>query len=733
MLRINRLRVEINTANGMYGFDETFGNGVSFVASFHKNTCGKSSVLAAIYYCLGFEQIIGGVSGVGNKVLTPALKSTIDDNGQPWNVTESGAYLEISNGSQTVTVFRNIRVEGMKNGLVTVYYSTCDAIGDPETLTEDFYVNVQHAATSEKGFHTFLEEFMHLELPLVRTSDGNERKLYLQVIFSSMFIEQKHGWSDIFSGMPVFGIRESKKRVVEYILGLDTLKNEKERDRLSAVKAQFEREWGQLISEIQRIVYSESCNIINFPPRPRVLKDNDYSRIAVLSSSGLMIDQEVDQLRTDYSGLRQLKPLVLDNFDALSDELSATETEILTMEEELRTTYRKLEAVRKTIIRLTSDLEHINADIRNNEDAARLQNFGSIATGDLSVGKCPTCKQAIQDNLLSASTDSGFMSIDDNIKHLKEQKKMLEFSLSSRRNTRDELDRKRQKLESALQTLRRLAQTLRSDLHTTTDTEASEAIMLKRIELTSRIERLSKMQDVVSSLLEKLKELSSQWNSYLDQKRKLPSCAISDSDSEKIRLLRLRFIENLKRYNYSSLSSFEGVNISEETLLPTIDGFDMKYDMKYDSSASDGIRMIWAFTMALLQVSLEKHGNHPGILVFDEPAQQSVISNDMRSFIASAVELGASSQIIIAITLNSEELVSIVESLDPQSYHQITITGKAFKLFDAELEADPEDSVEDAEGQEHLSTELPAITKISDPVSKESVEELHLKEDVPNA
>jgi len=349
MLRINRLRVELNTANGMYGFDETFGGGVSFVASFHKNTCGKSSVLAAIYYCLGFEQIIGGVSGIGNKVLTQALKSTIDDNGKPWNITESGAYLEINNGNKTVTVFRNIRAEGVKNGLVTVFHGTFDSIGDSKTLSEDFYVHVQHAATSEKGFHAFLEEFMHLELPLVRTSDGNERKLYLQVIFASMFLEQKHGWSDIFSGMPLFGIRESKKRVVEYILGLDTLKNEKERDRLNVIKAQLEREWDILIAEIQRTVYAESCNIINLPPRPRVLADKDYSRVAVLSSDNSTIEQEVNNLRVEHTRLRQLKPLVLDNFDSLSKELSDTETEILSTEEDLLATYKKLAAVKKTI------------------------------------------------------------------------------------------------------------------------------------------------------------------------------------------------------------------------------------------------------------------------------------------------------------------------------------------------------------------------------------------------
>ena len=63
----------------------------------------------------------------------------------------------------------------------------------------------------------------------------------MQIIFSAMFIEQKHGWSDILSGMPIFGIRESKKRVVEYILGLDTLKNEKEKELLNDEKAAIEK------------------------------------------------------------------------------------------------------------------------------------------------------------------------------------------------------------------------------------------------------------------------------------------------------------------------------------------------------------------------------------------------------------------------------------------------------------------------------------------------------------
>lgn len=255
---------------------------------------------------------------------------------------------------------------------------------------------------------------------------------------------------------------------------------------------------------------------------------------------------------------------------------------------------------------------------------------------------------------------------------------MLEFTLGSRKESRDKLHREKENLEARLQALRRLAYTLRSDIFTTTDTEASEAIMLKRIEITNRIERLSKLENTITTLTERLRELSREWNTYLDQRGKLPKKDITESDAEKIALLKKNFIDNLKRYHYSSLSSFEGIDISiDSSLLPTIDGF----DMKFDSSASDGIRVIWAFTMALLQVSIEKNGNHPGVIVFDEPAQQSIVSEDMKSFIASVADISKSLQIIVAITLNSQELIDIINELDISSYHKITIEGKAFKLL----------------------------------------------------
>lgn len=159
MLRINRLRVEINTVNGVYGIDTSFSSGLNFIAS-EDNTCGKSSILAAIYYCLGLEQIIGGTGGIGSKVLTSVFKSEIEDNQNSYRVLESGAYLEISNGYDTVTIYRNIVSESKDNRLVSVYYSTYDAIKDQKTQVSDFYVNIQNAATSEKGFHNFFRRIL---------------------------------------------------------------------------------------------------------------------------------------------------------------------------------------------------------------------------------------------------------------------------------------------------------------------------------------------------------------------------------------------------------------------------------------------------------------------------------------------------------------------------------------------------------------------------------------------
>lgn len=285
MLKIDRIRVEIKTDKGLYGIDENFKSGLNFLAS-ENNTCGKSSILEAIYYGLGFEEIIGGKN---EKVLTSVYKKYLENDDKILSVLEAKIYLQISNGSETVTLYRTAKMRNRDTRLITIYYSEFDNIENAD-LIEDTYVHMPNSAQNEKGFHNFLEKFLHIELPQVLANDGNQRKLYLQLIFSGMFIEQKHGWSDIFSGMPILGIKESKKRVVEFILNMDIFNNEKQKEILKLKEYGIKKTWETIINEIFNACKKEICDIIGLPTKPcssdklninkiQILKDKKIYRI----------------------------------------------------------------------------------------------------------------------------------------------------------------------------------------------------------------------------------------------------------------------------------------------------------------------------------------------------------------------------------------------------------------------------------------------------------------------
>lgn len=675
MLRINRLRIEIKTGNaesgGVYGFDEKFSNGLTFIAS-NNNTAGKSSVLEAIYYCLGFEEIIGGRN---EKVLTSVYKSTIHDGDKDWNVLESGAYLEISNGNEIVTIYRSAKLETRDPRLVTVYYGDYDSIGNQKTQPEDMYLHDGGAATNEKGFHSFLESFLHIQLPLVQTN-GNNQKLYLQVIFSGLFIEQKHGWGDVFSGMPYFGIRDAKKRVVEFLLGLDTFKNEREKNRLKSIKDAIISEWKNIFDDINRNAIRESCSVSGLPIQPKIMNDNDYKVIAVTTVDKKSLENAISELQEEHDSIKCLKPRNIDNFDSLNKELQTISETIDSFEQKASECHEQIILSRSAVAQAERSLEIVTRDLRNNKDAAKLQSMGSVVGCKISENICPTCNQKIDDSLLHLGNDIPIMSIEENIRHLEGQKSVLEFTRDSHKTNIERLSLVKNDLQARLVTLRRLAQTIRSDIYST-ETEWSEFVVQKLVETESKIREYVQLQSFIEQKLEEIRKLSNRWKKYKEEYEKLPKKEVSDLDAEVIRTFKNNFVNNLRKYKYKSAPDIDAVDIPVETCLPLIDGF----DMKFDSSASDNIRIIWSFTIALLQTSLAKKGNHPSIIIFDEPAQHSIVTSDMESLIQSVLDIKGLAQVIVGITLNNEELKQFIENLPEEDAEIINIGEQAFKLL----------------------------------------------------
>lgn len=675
MLKINRIKAISRTDGGEYGFDYALSAGLNLISS-AENTKGKSSAILAIYYCLGFEEIIGGK---GKKILTSVYKTVVEgkDKGT-YNVLESEAWLEISNGSEVVTIKRTAEMINRNENLVTVYHSNMDSAHDPKTYVEDMFVHSAHSTTSSKGFHAFLEKFIGFDLPNVPSNDGSEYKLYMQLLFSGMFIEQKRGWADLFSAMPVLGIKDAKKRVVEYILGLDTLSNERKRASLKTQEAEVTHQWNLLISEISALSTHENCKVHNLPMKPCILDDQAIAKVCVtvIESGNPVIQDKLNELETRLLQLTQKTPKIVENFDELQAELDTTEEAIASLSNELTTNRQALLIENDVISKLEANLQAISIDLQNNKDAQKLKKMGSDLDVSSFTGKCPVCGQAIQDSLLPIQNSTPLMSIEDNIHHLESQRAMVSFALTAHKKNRDTYDANIQALSGRLFTLRRLAKSIRSDLYSVDD-GLSETVVYERINIENRIHTLKQLITAVDSRLALLKELSSNWAKYVADKQTLPRTNFTDSDSHKVHVLETNFKRYLRAFNYKSVSSYDTIQISKENYLPTSEGF----DMKFDSSASDNIRAIWAYTLALLRTSNEVGGNHPQIVMFDEPGQHSIVTHDMVSLFSEIIGMTGINQVILGITLNDTEICKAVEEIKKKSVCIIDVGEHAFQKF----------------------------------------------------
>ena len=411
------------------------------------------------------------------------------------------------------------------------------------------------------------------------------------------------------------------------------------------------------------------------PTKPCVLSKIDLTGIHVLKDKQNLQDY-IKGLKKKYSEIERIKPKVVDNFDGLQEELNETEETIALYEEDMKWLREHIMQEKAAIQILNDNLEIINTDLRNNKVAARLRELGSDLNCLTSKDICPVCHQHISDSLLPKVEEVEIMSIDENIRHLGAQREMLEYAKESHRQNRDDMDQKLQSLQGKVFTLRRLAKTLRSDLYAVDD-NLSEALVYKKIELQTRIDQLEGLIRYVEEKKAIFEQLSDDWKIYLQGKRELPENKFSNSDIKKLNSLRKNFVANLEDYGYKSVIDKREIGISEDNYLPVIENF----DMKFDSSASDNIRGIWAYTVALLQVSMDMAGNHPTVLIFDEPVQHSIIPNDMEKFLDSIVQLGKNCQTIIGITVKDSDTQKIIDNLDENVYHFVEVQNKAFQKF----------------------------------------------------
>lgn len=613
-LHINAFKITLATNRGPYGVLALFDSGLNVIRA--ENTSGKSAIINGIFYALGLEILVGKR---GIEATKPVLWGTGDYNGQTFNILESFVELEIANSTgNVVTIRRYIKKENKDRRLIEVVHGS-GVTGNQESQhqVESFFVGMEGAAQRERGFHHFLAEFLELELPFVKRFQGEDVPLYVECIAPLMFIEQIRGWSGIQATLPQsFGIRNVAKLAVEYILGLSVIENEKRRIQISEEANRIREDWRGVRELLKQDASQVGGRLMNVPEEPvALLPDESWIAISNQGTGMITLDDFLVAKRSLLFDISSDKPTEIAGSEGLEKKLDSQENVLLVVQAELSQLRSDIRAEEEELRKLRDRLEFIKADIQRNKDIRRLLGYG-VETGlALIHDKCPTCNQSIQDSLIPI--ESSVMGVDENINFLETEFEAIKLLISSGEERLTFFQGRKVKKSQDVADLRTTIRDLRSDLLENRD--LSVAAIREQIHLQEEISRLEHLRDDFDGQLGRLKDIAARWQENRARFSELPSEYFSSEDKEKLDALSECFATNVEKFGYRS-SGVSRLRISQDNYRPVCDDF----EVAFGASASDNIRLIWAYTLALFQISLSFGGKHWGVLIYDEPEQQKM-------------------------------------------------------------------------------------------------------------
>lgn len=667
-IKIRRLQLNVQTEAGLHGCDLKFGDGLVVLRA--ENSMGKSTCVQSIIYALGLERMLGPSTELA---LPPVVRDELESEGRKLKVLESNVLLEIENSQgRSATVARNIVGGDGDRKLVKTWAGA--RLSDPGAAgpQKDFFVHDGGSATREAGFHSWLAEFVGWKLPILPKYNGGEAPLYLECIFPLFIVEQKRGWSGIQAVMPTFlGIRDMAKRAVEFVLNLDAARMENQRQRVSAEEARLRARWNVLASEVALIAGGVNGRAAGFPSDPTAIwptvppvELQVFENKAWVASETLSQDlkQKLDILvSTPLKTVGDVAPELSTRLEVSRTELAEAETRAASIFENIAAEKSQVQAVRTRVSTLREDLQH-------NQDAAKLKRLGSVAALSVTKHACPTCHQHLSDTLLAQTTTVEAMTVEDNIELIKHQIATYENLESSSKKAVEAMDIELNSLRLRISSLRATIRSIRQTLTSAESAPSAEAIR-ERVEIENRVRLLKTTETNFAAKLVDVGDAADAWKSLLADKANLPKDGLSAEDSRKLAQLEKLFREHLGGFGFESVD-INTLEISPFTYRPTREGFDLGRDV----SASDNVRIIWAYLHSLLELSLNFDLNHAGLLLFDEPRQQSAGRRGFKHLLAKVAAGKKNGHQVIFAT--SEPLSNLTEMTDGLEFELINFEGR---------------------------------------------------------
>lgn len=164
-------------------------------------------------------------------------------------------------------------------------------------------------------------------------------------------------------------------------------------------------------------------------------------------------------------------------------------------------------------------------------------------------------------------------------------------------------------------------------------------------------------------------------------RKELPKESYTDDDEAKISMFQKQFRANAGSFGYES-APIEEIDISRTTLVPGLSQLELREirtDIKSDSSASDFVRLIWSYLIALYQTSSHPSfpGNHPKLLLLDEPGQHSMAVDSQHALL---IQLAGESGLQSIVTASFDESETVFQQATSNvSYTLIEWDGKLIR------------------------------------------------------
>lgn len=661
-LLIRAVRLRAQTSVGAAGRTVRFGPAFNVLRG--SNSRGKTQVVQAVIYALGLERMLAARANAPlGSVMTSELRMTEDETAPAAPVLSSWVAVSLENAAgDRLTAQRFVRSPRRQANLVRVWSG--DAITNPEMVLKstDYFLHQAGSVSHELGFHHLLLDFLGWQLPDVGTFTGGTCALYPDVIFPFIIVDQQSWGSASPRKVDRYQIRNPLRRAAEFLLGLDGPAAETRRSELENEIAELRASWAGSREAVEALAASVGGRMVGVVEQPAgatarnalpEASSLDAAKLQLLENNEWIDSGEVAaRIRTELEAIsfaQQRPPLPTvgergrDELDLVRRELSDVLGAARLLDEDLTTAEAQLAALDRRLDSLRQERER-NGDVRT------LVRLGSAtAAVHLADHNCPTCRQSL--DAVEERELGPILNVEETVTMLNAQIRTTERMRERAMTVNAQASSAYAALQRRSDQLRVRLRALESDLLAPAGS-ASTGDVAHRLTLELRVDELSRARDAISVRVDELAAVAERVAVARSALSRLP-LGDSTQDVERIDELAGLVQERLRRSGFGSYAVSE-VKIDRDALRPSREGFDVDTDV----SASDVVRIKIAYLDSVRRLGTPK-GNHPGLLILDEPRQQDIAAEDFGAILGYLAEGSSVGQVIVTSAMPRDELETL--------------------------------------------------------------------------